>query len=158
MTASTPSYKLKELFASTAPYYAAFRPRYAPEFYTLLADRFGLDGTQRVLVIGPGPGLIALELAPFVSAVVAVDPEKGMLEEGRRLAAERGFTNITWREGDSITLPAIDIEPVLLTVMGAAYHWMDRDQVARDLDRIIEPGGAIVLTSGGAPGDPEPAP
>ncbi|MER6099140.1 methyltransferase domain-containing protein [Streptomyces sp. NPDC001728] len=158
MTSSTPSYKPKELFASTAPYYAAFRPRYAPEFYALLADRFGLDGTQRVLDLGAGPGIIALELAPLVSEVVAVDPEKGMLEEGRRLAAERGITNITWREGDSITLPAMDIGPVLLTVMGAAYHWMDRDQVARDLDRIIEPGGAIVLASGGAPGDLEPAP
>ncbi|MFE9171679.1 hypothetical protein ACFYNZ_19550 [Streptomyces kebangsaanensis] len=47
---------------------------------------------------------------------------------------------------------------MLLTVMGAAYHWMDRDRVARDLDRIIEPGGAIALASRGAPGDLEPAP
>ncbi|MFI8304688.1 hypothetical protein ACIF80_14755 [Streptomyces sp. NPDC085927] len=35
---------------------------------------------------------------------------------------------------------------------------MDRDRAARDLDRIIEPGGAIVLASRGAPGDLEPAP
>lgn len=33
VTSSTPSYTPDELFASTAPYYAAFRPRYAPEFY-----------------------------------------------------------------------------------------------------------------------------
>lgn len=34
---------------------------------------------------------------------------------------------------------------------------MDCDQVARGLDRITEPGGAIVLAFGGAPGDLEPA-
>ncbi|MGW4517912.1 hypothetical protein ACWEO4_39550 [Streptomyces sp. NPDC004393] len=52
----------------------------------------------------------------------------------------------------------MSIGPVLLTVMGAACHWTNRDQVDRDLDRIIEPGGAIVLASGGAPGDIETAP
>ncbi|WGD39741.1 class I SAM-dependent methyltransferase [Streptomyces cathayae] len=158
MTSSTPSHPPGEPFASTVPYYAAFRPRYAPEFSTLLAERFGLDGTQRVLDLGAGPGTIALDLAPRVGEVIAVDPEKGMLDEGRRLAAEHGITNITWREGDSTLLPAMDIGPVLLAVLGAAYHWMDRDRVARDLDRIIEPGGAVVLASRGAPGDLEPAP
>ncbi|MFF8618219.1 class I SAM-dependent methyltransferase [Streptomyces sp. NPDC015350] len=122
MASSTPSYTPDELFASTAPYYAAHRPRYAPEFYALLADRFGLDGTQRVLDLGAGPGIIALDLAPLVGTVIAVDPEKGMLEEGRRLAAEQAITNIDWHEGGSTTLPAMDIGPVLLTVMGAAYH------------------------------------
>ncbi|WP_244942867.1 hypothetical protein [Streptomyces inhibens] len=59
MTSSTASYTPEELFASTAPYYAAHRPRYAPEFYALLAELFGLDGTQRVLALGAGPGIIA---------------------------------------------------------------------------------------------------
>ncbi|MFD8912766.1 class I SAM-dependent methyltransferase [Streptomyces sp. NPDC059575] len=154
---STP-YTPEELFASTAPYYARYRPGYAPEFYELLTERFHLDGTQRALDLGSGPGILALQLAPLLGQVIAVDPEKGMLEEGRRLAAERGITNIDWREGDSTTLPTMSIGPVLLTVMGAAYHWTDREQVPRDLDHIIEPGGAIVLASGGAPGDLSPAP
>ncbi|MGV9427947.1 class I SAM-dependent methyltransferase [Streptomyces sp. NPDC003656] len=129
-------------------------PATAPEFYELLTERFHLDGTQCALDLGSGPGILALQLAPLLGEVIAVDPEKGMLEEGRRLAAERDITNIDWREGDSTTLPAMSIGPVLLTVMGAAYHWMDREQVPRDLDRVIEPGGAIVLASG----DLAPAP
>lgn len=43
-------------------------------------------------------------------------------------------------------------------LLGAAFHWMDRDQVLRDLDQLIAPGGAVVLASGGAPGDVDPAP
>ncbi len=48
MTADTPA----ELFASTAPYYAKYRPGYDPKLYDLLAERFGLDGAQRVLDLG----------------------------------------------------------------------------------------------------------
>ncbi|MCT9010980.1 hypothetical protein [Streptomyces rhizosphaerihabitans] len=59
LTSATPPYTPEELFASTAPYYAAHRPRHAPEFYTLLGDHCGLDGIQRVLALGAGPGIIA---------------------------------------------------------------------------------------------------
>ncbi|MDT0318560.1 class I SAM-dependent methyltransferase [Streptomyces millisiae] len=153
-----PTYTPAELFASTAPYYARHRPGYDPALYDLLAERFALDGTQRILDLGTGTGVLALPLAALAAEVIAVDPEPGMLDEGRKLAAERGVTNIAWRHGDSTTLPGMDIGEVLLTVMGAAFHWMDRDQVLRDLDRIIAPEGGVVLASGGAPGDIQPAP
>ncbi|MEV5507874.1 class I SAM-dependent methyltransferase [Streptomyces orinoci] len=152
------SYIPHELFASTAPYYARYRPGYEPALYDLLAARFSLDGTQRLLDLGTGTGVLALPLAKLVGHVTAVDPEPGMLDQARRLAAEQGITNIDWRLGDSTTLSRMGLEPVLLTVMGSAFHWMDRDQTLRDLGQLITPEGAVIIASGGAPDDLEPAP
>jgi len=150
------AHKPDELFASTAPFYARYRPGYDPAMYELLVRRFAPTGTERVLDLGTGTGVIALELAPRVGHMIAVDPEPGMLAEARRLAGERGIDNIDWRQGDSTTLPDMGIGPIRFATMGAAFHWMDRDHVLRDLDALIEPGGAVVLASGGAPGDVDP--
>ncbi|MFI6054547.1 class I SAM-dependent methyltransferase [Streptomyces violascens] len=141
------------LFASTVPYYARFRPAYDDHLFALLGARFSLDGTQRVLDLGAGSGALTLPLAALVREVVAVDPEPEMLAEGRRLAAEAGAGGIDWRLGDSNTLLALNVGPVLLTVMGASFHWTDRERLLQDLDTLIEPGGAVVLATCGAQHD-----
>ncbi|MFD5433220.1 class I SAM-dependent methyltransferase [Kitasatospora sp. NPDC127067] len=141
------------MFASTVPYYARFRPAYDPRLFALLSRRFSLDGSQRVLDLGAGSGALTLPLAPLLREVIAVDPEPAMLTEGRRLATRAGVTGIDWRLGSSDTLLAMDVGPVLLTVMGASFHWTDRERLLRDLDTLIEPGGAVVLATCGAQHD-----
>lgn len=141
-----------EPFASTASYYARYRPWYPRELYALLAARFGLDGTQHALDLGCGPGTIALPLAALVGQVIAVDPEPGMLEQGRLLAAQRGVANIRWQRGDSTALHALSLPPLDLCLMGKSFHWMSRDQVLTDLDQLIAPHGGVVIISAGPPG------
>ncbi|MGC9667691.1 class I SAM-dependent methyltransferase [Planosporangium sp. 12N6] len=151
-------YQPDELFRSTAPYYARYRPGYPREFFTYLRERFGLDGTQRALDLGCGPGQIAVPLSADVREVIAVDPEPTMLDEGRTLAAERGITNIHWRVGDSYQLPTMGLDQLDLVTMGASFHWMDRPEVLRTLDRMIVANGAVVVASGGPAGASAPPP
>ena len=143
------------LFASTAPYYH-HRAGYDPKLYDLLTYRFALGRTTRVMDLGTGIGVLALPLAERVGQVVAIDPEPGMLTEGRAAAERRGLSNITWVQGDSTTMPHMQLEPVRLVVMGAAFHWMDRDQILQDLNTLVELDGGVVLASGGAPGEIDP--
>lgn len=139
-------------FISAESHYARFRPWYPAELYALLAGRFALDGTQRALDLGCGPGTVALELAALVDLVVAVDPAPGMLEQGRLLADERGVPNIRWQQGDSSNLHALNLPPLDLVVMAKSFHWMDRSQVLADLEKLTTPQAGVVILSAGRPG------
>jgi ubiquinone/menaquinone biosynthesis C-methylase UbiE len=151
-------YKPDELFRSTATYYARYRAGYPPQLFDHLAERFHLDRTQTVLDLGCGTGQLAIPLSGHIARVIAVDPEPAMLAEAARLAGEHSADNIEWRRGDSFHLSELDLPALDLVTMGASFHWMDRDATLAALDRLIVPGGAVVIASGGAPGTKTPPP
>ncbi|MYV68323.1 methyltransferase domain-containing protein, partial [Streptomyces sp. SID2131] len=72
------------LFAGAAASYGRGRPPYAPGLVDALAGAPGLDGRERLLDVGCGPGTLALPLAPLFEEVVGVDPDGGMLAEAWR--------------------------------------------------------------------------
>jgi SAM-dependent methyltransferase len=135
-------------FNGTAACYARFRAPYAVEALEYLVEAFRLDHGARVLDLGSGPGTIAIPLSRFVAEVVAIDRDAGMLEEGCRLAADAGRSNIRW-----ICSGAEDISESLgkfrLVTIGQAFHWMDRDLVLRHLSKVIEDGGGLALVNPG---------
>lgn len=115
------------LFAGTAEWYARYRPGYPPELIERLAAAAGLDGTGRLLDLGTGTGQLAIPLAPYVAAVVAVDPEPDMLAQlpagiGRRQARAEDVDE-TWGTFDLVTI-------------GRAFHWMDGAAVLERLARV----------------------
>ena len=142
-------------YEGTAWYYARYRPRYPRSLVTLLREKFGLDGTGRLLDLGCGPGPVALALAHLFREVVAIDPDDAMRAEGERLAREGGITNIEWRFGGSK-----DLSPALgqfrLVTMGNSFHWMDRARTLDALYDLVTDGGGIAVVGEGAPIPPPP--
>jgi len=133
----------KHRFRSAAEHYRRGRPPYAAALFERVAECVGLTRDHAVLDLGCGPGQLALGFAHLARAVAAIDPEPEMLRIATAEAAAAGHT-IRFIEGSSY-----DIGPALgrfhLTVIGRAFHWMDRADTLQRLAGIIEPGGAVVL-------------
>lgn len=131
------------LFLGSAPYYVQGRPPYAPSLAATLRDVLPIDGRQRVLDVGCGPGVLALELAPYVAKVIGIDPDAGMLEEARRRATKLGITNAAWLQMLAEEIPDT-FGPFWAATFGQSFHWVDQPLVAAKMRGILDPGGAFV--------------
>ena len=58
-------------FASTVAYYESARPPYGAAFFEAVALELGMDGDQRLLDVGAGPGILAIGFAPYCREVSA---------------------------------------------------------------------------------------
>jgi ubiquinone/menaquinone biosynthesis C-methylase UbiE len=73
----------------------------------LLTRATGLDGDSRLLDAGCGPGLLTVRLAHPAGQAAGLDPDAGMLAEGRRGAEDNEVMNIRWVQGLAEDLPAV---------------------------------------------------
>ena len=115
----------------------------------LLAGQLGWSCSDRVLDLGAGPAHVSLRLAPFVGEVVVMDPERAMIEEGRRRAAAAEIDNLSFIVGGSDDLARLspDLGEFAAATISQAFHWMaDQDAVLRALDNLLDrERGAVAL-------------
>jgi ubiquinone/menaquinone biosynthesis C-methylase UbiE len=155
-----PAWNPDNIFTGTAWFYQRYRPGYPDEVFSLLRDKFGLNEDSKVLDLGCGTGQVALNLAPYVSEIIALDPQEEMLQEGKAAAKSSDISNITWLKGESGRLPdmAAKIGKINLTVIARAFHWMDKEQTLKDLYKITFSGGGVAIIADGGPTDGEMLP
>ncbi|WP_405429094.1 class I SAM-dependent methyltransferase [Micromonospora sp. NBC_00617] len=134
------------LYAGSAHHYSVGRLPYPPELADAIRTALDLDGTGRLLDVGCGPGSLTLLLAPLFEAAVGVDPDRGMLAEAQRTAAESQTTIVEWRHLRAEALPA-DLGTFRVATFAQSFHWMDRPLVARRVRDMLTPDGAWVHVS-----------
>ncbi len=121
-------------------------PRFAPVVRNVLA-RSGIAPGQRVLDLGTGTGAAAFGAAPMVSPggeVLGVDISPQMLEMARAQAARLGLRNVSFREGPAESIPTDSerVDAVLASL--SMMYVLDRDAAAREIARVLRPGGRFV--------------
>jgi SAM-dependent methyltransferase len=133
------------IYLGSAAHYRYGRPAYSPELEAVLTQEAGLDGNGRLLDVGCGPGVLTVRLAHLFEQAVGLDPDAGMLAEGRRAAEEKTVGSIRWVQGLAEELPAVAPGPYRLVTFGQSFHWTDERLVAETVYDMLEPGGALAL-------------
>ncbi len=115
----------------------------------------GPDDT--LLDVACGGGIVVCAFAPHVRHAIGIDMTSAMLDRARRLAAEKGIANVTWREGDVSSLPWPDGSFTIVVTRFAVHHFPEPEAVLREMVRVCAPGGRIVVVDTMASADPAKA-
>jgi ubiquinone/menaquinone biosynthesis C-methylase UbiE len=109
---------------------------------------------ERVIDVATGTGNAALLAAARGAHVLGIDTEPALLALARRRVT--AGLDVSWIEGDAEALPVADEHAdVVVSVFGAMYA-ADHAVAARELVRVLAPGGRIALAAW-TPGSVMPA-
>ena len=111
-----------------------------------LADACAVSAGQEVLDVGAGDGNFALACAREGASVVACDISPGMVDRGRARSAEEGY-DVEWVVGDAEDLPFEDARFDCVGSTFGAFIAPRPELVARELFRVVRPGGTVGLTA-----------
>ncbi|MGK0486030.1 MAG: SAM-dependent methyltransferase [Myxococcota bacterium] len=146
---------VEQQFGPVAEEYATFNYHAAgPDLAPMLAAG-EMTGNERVLDIGSGPGHTALLFATKAQRVVASDPTQAMLDQGKRLAQERGLDNVTFECTSAEKMPFADAAFDRVTSRQSAHHYADVPAALREVARVLAPTGRFVLVDTFSPEDDE---
>lgn len=147
MSSQTDSIKstVNQQFSQVAANYSTSAVHASGADLQKMVELGGLTGAERVLDAGCGAGHTALAFAPFAKEVIAVDLSEAMLEQCRKLAAERGITNAKFCVGDVEQLDFGDGEFDLVVSRYSAHHWPHPQTAVHEFARVLKPGGQLLL-------------
>jgi ubiquinone/menaquinone biosynthesis C-methylase UbiE len=130
-------------FGRTAQDYADHRAGFPESLFERLAARgVGVAG-QRVVDLGTGTGTLARGFAQRGCEVTGIDPAEAMLEQARALD-ERAGVRSAYRVGRA-EQTGLDARCADVVSAGQCWHWFDRPAAAREISRILRPGGFLVI-------------
>jgi SAM-dependent methyltransferase len=134
------------LYSGSARFYLKGRLPYAPAMARAIARELELDGRGRLLDVGCGPGIVALDLASLFEEVVGIDADSDMVAEAEAEARRLGIMNARWEHIRAEELPA-GLGLFRVVTLAQSFHWMNREQVAATIHAMLERAGALVHIS-----------
>ena len=142
---------VREQFSQNAEFYARSTVHAEGDTLGVLVDFADANGTERALDIATGTGFTAFAIAPLVEHVTATDLTPVMLEEAKKLAAERKLHNIDFRVAAAESLPFESELFELVTCRIAPHHFQDVHQFLRETYRVLRPNGVFCMVDSVCP-------
>ncbi|TBL71392.1 class I SAM-dependent methyltransferase [Paenibacillus thalictri] len=113
------------------------------------------EGAATALDIATGGGHVANALAAFIEQVTACDLTQEMLEQAQNFVQGNGRANVRFVQEDAETLSFADGSFDLAACRIAAHHFPNPDAFAREVNRVLKPGGCFLLIDNVGPEDDE---
>ncbi len=117
-------------------------------------DRAAIRSGESVLDLGTGTGSVALRVASKVGEdgrVIGNDISQEMLGLAAHKAKELDITNVEFQEGRAENIPAEDSSFDVVLASLSLMYVIDRGAAAREIGRVLRPGGAFSRGSVGCP-------
>jgi len=99
----------------------------------------------RVLDVGTGTGILAIELARLGLRVIAIDNSARMLDAAREKIESEGLTRIELRRGEASALPLADSEVDAALIHMVLHYLASPAEAIREMARVVKPGGTIAI-------------
>ena len=134
--------KPTERFSGRVENYIKYRPQYPREVLEFLRAELGLRPSSVIADIGSGTGILARLFLEHGNTVFGVEPNRAMREAGEELL--RDFPNFRSVDGTAEATTLADACVDFVTA-GQAFHWFDIPRTRAEFQRILRPGGWVVL-------------
>lgn len=114
--------------------------------YEILFDLMGkrLDSNMTILDMAAGTGYVAFWAASRVKKVVACDLSEAMIEEARKKAETKGYTNIEFEIQDAYDLPYAGKSFDVVMIANALHIMMEPDRALMEARRVLKDDGILL--------------
>ena len=132
----------KERFSRTVVHYIRYRPGYPDALLAYIRDHLGLLPNAVIADIGSGTGKLTEVFLKNGNTVYAIEPNPDMRRAAEVLLGDH--PNIYSIDG-SAEATGLPTHVVDFITAGTAFHWFDPERAREEWQRILKPGGWVLL-------------
>jgi len=135
----------RSFFDAVGPEWDSLRKVFSDDLLRARAITHLVSPGLRVVDVGTGTGVLALELARSGLDVVAVDRSDRMLEAARAKLETSGQDRVELRRGDAAALPLNDASVDAAFAHVVLQYLASPGEAVSEMARVVRPGGVVIV-------------